>query len=85
MPADPSTYCPVCGLAWQAKGCTPERCAAPNEADIEPRCGVDFCDNCGDCLHCYGADDGANECSDGHNWATFEEKVAAIRAAKTPG
>jgi len=24
--------------------------------DAEPDCGVDFCDACGDCLHCYGGD-----------------------------
>lgn len=24
--------------------------------DIEPECGVHFCDVCGDCLHCYGGD-----------------------------
>jgi hypothetical protein len=22
----------------------------------EPRCGVDFCDRCGDCLDCYGGE-----------------------------
>lgn len=21
--------------------------------EAEPECGVDFCDRCGDCLHCY--------------------------------
>lgn len=25
-PADPSTYCPVCGYAWQVRGCTKEKC-----------------------------------------------------------
>lgn len=24
--------------------------------DLEPQCGEDFCDRCGDCLHCYGGD-----------------------------
>jgi len=35
-----------------------------------PKCGEDFCDNCGDCLHCYGKD----ECLDGsHRWVQYGE------------
>lgn len=26
------------------------------EQDREPECGKDFCDQCGDCLWCYGGD-----------------------------
>lgn len=29
MPADPETYCPVCGLEWQVRGCTPGKCRSP--------------------------------------------------------
>lgn len=33
-----------------------------------PYCGEDFCDSCGDCLHCY-ADD---YCPDGsHMWVVY--------------
>jgi hypothetical protein len=40
------------------------------EEDANPVCGVDFCDNCGDCLACYG-----NEpCVYGeHHWVKYEE------------
>ena len=39
----------------------------------EPKCGRDFCDKCGDCLHCYGsgpcyADDENPE----HRWIIYE-------------
>jgi len=42
--------------------------------EAEPECGVDFCDRCGDCLHCYGwgpCYDGANE-RDEHFWVVYE-------------
>ena len=37
-----------------------------------PKCGEDFCDWCGDCLHCYGGD----PCRDGsaaskHVWVVY--------------
>lgn len=38
----------------------------------EPECGEDFCDQCGDCLACYGGD----PCEDGesgHNWIRYAE------------
>jgi len=36
-----------------------------------PVCGVDFCDNCGDCLACYGE----FECHDAssHQWVQYGE------------
>lgn len=34
MPADPSTYCPVCGLAWQVRGCTPGKCNTSFDAHL---------------------------------------------------
>ena len=27
------------------------------DEEREPVCGADFCDRCGDCLGCYGADE----------------------------
>ena len=39
-----------------------------------PECGVDFCDQCGDCLDCSGSD----ECyyagveQGGHHWVVYE-------------
>jgi hypothetical protein len=46
-----------------------------------PICGEDFCENCGDCLHCY-ADD---PCPDGggHFWAVDFEDREAWAAAHT--
>lgn len=32
----------------------------------EPVCGEDFCDECGDCLKCYG-----DVCSDGCRWVIY--------------
>jgi hypothetical protein len=39
-----------------------------------PECGKDFCDRCGDCLHCYGDD----PCISGeeypaHRWVIYGE------------
>jgi hypothetical protein len=39
--------------------------------DAEPECGEDFCDTCGDCLHCYPW-----QCRDGdgaHRWISYGE------------
>ena len=44
--------------------------------DAEPRCGVDFCDRCGDCLHCYGdapCYKGGNEYGE-HLWVKYVGK-----------
>jgi hypothetical protein len=40
----------------------------------EPVCMVNFCDSCGDCLHCYGAD----SCKDGgsHLWVAYSYEGA---------
>jgi hypothetical protein len=42
--------------------------------DAEPVCGEDFCDRCGDCLHCYGCDPcyGSGEEKDEHFWVVYE-------------
>ena len=37
----------------------------------EPICGKDFCDTCGDCLHCYWLDPCKN--SDEHRWVEYSE------------
>lgn len=36
----------------------------------EPICGQDFCDACGDCLHCSGGDECLDD-SDGHVWMIY--------------
>lgn len=36
----------------------------------KPVCGEDFCDECGDCLHCYGIDEGyCNPCK----WIIYQD------------
>jgi len=37
-----------------------------------PDCGEDFCDTCGDCLHCY-PHDAAEWCSTGERWVIYLE------------
>jgi len=39
-----------------------------------PVCGEDFCDECGDCLYCYG-DDECPSASGVHNWIYYENKL----------
>jgi hypothetical protein len=50
--------------------------------EAEPVCGEDFCDSCGDCLHCYGGD----ECLEGyggeHYWVEYREAEAADAAER---
>jgi len=42
--------------------------------DAEPECGKDFCDTCGDCLHCYGGDNCyLNRYGCGHYWVKYED------------
>ena len=38
-------------------------------AEVEPECGEDFCDTCGDCLKCYGGDICSSEL--GHYWVFY--------------
>ena len=40
----------------------------------EPECGVDFCDQCGDCLYCHGDEMGSNQCEWGHSWVKYEDE-----------
>ena len=40
----------------------------------EPRCGVDFCDTCGDCLYCYGEDRCYLNADGEHMWVMTEEQ-----------
>lgn len=37
-----------------------------------PECGQDFCDRCGDCLHCYGSDPCVNG-HENHRWVYYEQ------------
>jgi hypothetical protein len=44
------------------------------EEEAEPVCGEDFCDRCGDCLHCYGGEDcfyGGPD-NGAHVWTEYE-------------
>ncbi len=57
--------------------------------DAATICGKDFCDQCGDCLHCYGEDPcyryGDEET--GHSWVVYanqrEQWLAEHPDAKT--
>lgn len=40
---------------------------------VAPECGVDFCDECGDCLRCYGGDPCAS--GHGHTWIYYENAL----------
>lgn len=44
-----------------------------SEEDREPVCGEDFCDDCGDCLHCYGGDD-CYPHGGQHRWIIYGDK-----------
>lgn len=52
---------------WDERG---ERLLRIEQA--EPVCGEDFCDTCGDCLHCYGSE----PCLYGgeHRWIVYEKE-----------
>lgn len=43
--------------------------------EAEPVCGKDFCDTCGECLHCYVSD----PCKEGreHSWVEYVEASPA--------
>lgn len=40
----------------------------------EPECGKDFCEICGDCLHCYGGDPCYNARENGIDHIWLEEE-----------
>lgn len=47
------------------------------EIEAIPQCGKDFCDSCGDCLHCYG-EDKCIENKDGHHlWIEYLDETYA--------
>jgi hypothetical protein len=52
--------------------------AVAERLDATPVCGEDFCDHCGDCLHCYGGDACRDEL--GHGWCVYAENVEEWRA-----
>ena len=41
--------------------------------EAEPECGKDFCDNCGDCLYCYGDEECTCSNNGKHHWAEYED------------
>ena len=52
-------------------------------AEADPQCGHDFCDRCGDCLHCYQGDGcyrGFEWSPDApHRWVIYGEDEAMAR------
>jgi len=52
--------------------------------EAEPVCGRDFCDNCGDCIYCYGDDCNTNDYCGGWSWILYEgsddELIAELKA-----
>lgn len=43
--------------------------------DLTPVCGEDFCDRCGDCLHCYEGDPCYPDGGD-HSWCMDADEAA---------
>lgn len=43
--------------------------------EAEPECGIDFCDSCGDCLHCFGEDECFENTSGIHRWVKYIKRV----------
>lgn len=45
--------------------------------EAEPECGKNFCDSCGDCLHCYPGEciDRSGETGE-HRWVQYGEQPA---------
>ena len=48
--------------------------------DVAPICGEDFCDRCGDCLHCY-ADDECGGDGGYHSWVVYADEVETFRVS----
>lgn len=44
--------------------------------EVEPNCGEDFCDSCGDCLSCYAGDDCLENERGDHLFILSEEELA---------
>jgi hypothetical protein len=44
------------------------------DEEADPECGVDFCDDCGDCLSCYEGDDCGGVEGRCHAWVVYEEE-----------
>lgn len=42
--------------------------------EATPVCGESFCDDCGNCLVCYG-EDTCRERSDGHRWVIYRRST----------
>ena len=50
--------------------------------EAQPVCGVDFCDECGDCLACYGPDECVRSVS-GHWWVVYADAAYEFRRRVT--
>ena len=47
--------------------------------NAEPQCGIDFCDECGDCLHCYGSVDCSVSEDGEHFWVKYIDTMTCPR------
>jgi len=45
------------------------------DEDVEPECGRDFCDACGDCLVCYGGDECLSTSNGEHTFIRYIERT----------
>ncbi len=61
----------LCNVEWQNK--------RVGQVEAEPECGEDFCDRCGDCLHCYGGEACFNGGEDNgpHVWWVYADEAGA--------
>jgi hypothetical protein len=42
--------------------------------ELEPHCGADFCDQCGDCLHCHGSEHCPETSDSKHTWVVYKHQ-----------
>ena len=51
-------------IVWSDDNCS-------RVVDATPKCGVDFCDACGDCLACEWEDPCWGNSGDSHSWVVY--------------
>ena len=44
--------------------------------EAQPKCCKNFCDSCGDCLHCYGGDKCVENEDGQHFWVQYGESIS---------
>jgi hypothetical protein len=70
----------VAGMSRQPAAIVDEQYRVVAEVQAEPHCGKDFCDLCGDCLHCYPDDPCYSSSHGGHQWTIYAEQIVKFRA-----